>query len=202
MTGPGLPERVVLASGNEHKLAELSAVLAGSGLALVPQSEFEIAAVAETGTTFIENALIKARHAASAADLPALADDSGLEVFALDGEPGIHSARYAGNGDDAANNAKLLEALAGVPEDRRGARFHCVIVLLRHATDPTPLVCQAHWDGRILESPRGGRGFGYDPLFWVPTHGCSAAELDPDEKNRISHRGQALARLKRALDDK
>jgi len=189
---------VVLASGNRGKLAELSGILEPLGVQLKPQRDFGVPEVAETGLTFVENAILKARAAAGHSGLPAIADDSGLEVDFLDGAPGIHSARYSGNGD-AENNARLLAELAGVPEARRSARFQCVIVYMRHALDPTPLICQASWEGLILAEPRGAGGFGYDSLFWVPDYRCSAAELAPDVKNRISHRARASARLLEAL---
>ncbi|WP_425454787.1 RdgB/HAM1 family non-canonical purine NTP pyrophosphatase [Inmirania thermothiophila] len=170
--------------------------MAELGIELVGQGELGIGAAAETAPTFVENALLKARHAAQAAGLPALADDSGLLVDALGGAPGIHSARYAGpDADDEANNRRLLEALAGVPWARRTARFHCVLVYLRHAADPTPVIAEGSWAGRIAEAPRGANGFGYDPLFWLDERGCTSAELAPEEKDRVSHRGQALARL-------
>ncbi|MBI2381238.1 MAG: RdgB/HAM1 family non-canonical purine NTP pyrophosphatase [Gammaproteobacteria bacterium] len=193
----------VIASNNAGKLRELNALLAPLGLDARVQRDFAVPDAEETGLSFVENALIKARHAARLTGLPALADDSGLEVDALEGEPGIWSARYAGPGaNDAANNARLLEALAGLPDERRGARYQCVLVLMRHAADPTPLICQAAWEGRILTAPRGTGGFGYDPLFFVPDQGHTAAELDPALKNRLSHRGQALARLRAALEGK
>lgn len=186
----------VLASGNAGKLAELRALLAPLALDVVAQSEFAVAEAVEDGLAFVDNALIKARHAAFQTGLPAIADDSGLAVDALDGAPGIHSARYAGgHGDDAANNAQLLAALDGVPDASRGAAFHCCIVATRGADDPAPIVCQGIWRGRILHAGRGQAGFGYDPLFWVEAEGASAAELDPARKNRISHRGQAMAQL-------
>lgn len=189
-----------LASSNAGKVREINALLAGSGWRAVPQSEYGVPDVEETGLSFVENALLKARQAARLSGLPAIADDSGLEVDALQGAPGIYSARYAGAGagdgaGDGANNRKLLAELAGVPEARRGARFQCVMVTLRHALDPTPVICQGTWEGRILEAPAGANGFGYDPVFFVPTHGCSAAQLPPEEKNRLSHRGQALRAL-------
>jgi len=191
---------IVLASSNPGKLAEIQAVLADTGLVVRPQNEFRVSDAAETGRTFIENAILKARNAAAAAGLPALADDSGLCVDALGGEPGVHSARYAGPGAaDADNVAKLLAALADVPSERRGARFHCVLALLRRAGDPVPIICQGGWEGTIQSESTGSGGFGYDPVFHVPDHGCSAAELDSDTKNRISHRGRALAELKRHL---
>ena len=189
---------MVLASGNRGKLAELAGILEPLGVQLKPQGDFGVPEVAETGLTFVENAILKARSAAGHSGLPAIADDSGLEVDFLDGAPGIHSARYSGKGD-AENNARLLAELAGVPEARRSARFQCVVVYMRHALDPTPLICQASWEGLILPEPRGEGGFGYDPLFWVPDYQCSAAELAPDVKNRISHRARASARLLEAL---
>jgi XTP/dITP diphosphohydrolase len=189
---------VVLASGNRGKLAELAGILEPLGVQLIPQGDVGVPEVAETGLSFVENAILKARAAAGHSGLPAIADDSGLEVDFLDGAPGIHSARYSGKGD-AANNARLLTELAGVPDEQRSARFQCVIVYMRHALDPTPLICQASWEGRILPEPRGEGGFGYDPLFWVPDQQCSAAELEPDLKNRISHRARASALLLEAL---
>lgn len=194
-----LPFRqLVLASGNRGKLAELQSML-GDAVEVLPQSQFLSEEAEETGLTFIENAILKARHAARASGLPALADDSGLAVDALGGAPGIYSARYAGGGGDAANNAKLLEALADVPEAQRGARFISVVALLMHADDPTPIVCEGAWHGRILTEPRGSNGFGYDPLFWVPETECSSAELAADQKNRLSHRGRAMAQLRSRL---
>ena len=193
-------KNIVLATGNPGKVREINQLLAGSGIEVVPQSEFDVPEVEETGLTFVENALLKARNAARHSGLPAIADDSGLEVDALGGAPGIHSARYAGpDADDAANLQKLLDAMRGLPEQERTARFQCVLVHLRHAEDPTPLIVQGTWEGRILEAPRGTGGFGYDPVFFVPERGCSAAELPPEEKNALSHRGQALRRLVAAL---
>jgi len=189
---------VVLASGNAGKLREFSGLLAPLDLTVRPQSVYGVPDVEETGLSFVENAILKARAASDYTGLPALADDSGLEVDYLHGAPGIHSARYSGAGD-AANNAKLLQALDGVPEAERGARFQCVLVFMRHAQDPTPLICQASWEGRILQEPRGDNGFGYDPLFFVPEQGCSSAELATGIKNRISHRAQASALLFEAL---
>ena len=189
---------VVLASGNRGKLCELAGILAPLGLQLVSQADFAVADVAETGLSFVENAIIKARAAAQASGHPAIADDSGLEVDYLQGAPGIHSARYSGGGD-AANNAKLLAALEGVPTAQRSARFQCALVYMRHALDPMPLVCQGSWEGTILEAPRGENGFGYDPLFYLPQQQLSAAELEPGLKNRISHRARASARLLEAL---
>jgi len=188
--------RVVLASLNRGKAREVAQLLAGSGLEVVSQSEFDIPEAEETAPTFVENALLKARNAARHTGLPAIADDSGLAVDALSGAPGIYSARYAGpEADDAANNRKLLEALAGLAASERGARFICCVVYLRHADDPVPLICEGVWCGQLLESPRGDNGFGYDPLFLVPELGLTSAQLPPEEKNRLSHRGQALRRL-------
>ena len=192
--------RIVLATGNAGKVREFAAVLAGFHLEVMPQSAFSMPEAEETGLTFVENALLKARNATLYSELPALADDSGLVVDALGGAPGIHSARYAGPGaDDRANIAKLLAELRGVPPERRTARFVCVLVLLHHRDDPTPLICQASWEGVILAEPRGANGFGYDPVFFVPGEQRTAAELEPAVKNRLSHRGQALARLAQAL---
>ena len=189
--------RVVLASGNAGKHAEFAALLADCGVKLLIQSELGISDAEETGLSFVENALLKARHAARASGLPALADDSGLCVDALSGAPGIHSARYAGrHGDATANITRLLDALRDVPASGRGAQFVCVLALVRHADDPLPLLAEGRWSGSILETPRGSSGFGYDPVFFDPQHGCSAAELDAASKNRISHRGRALAALR------
>jgi XTP/dITP diphosphohydrolase len=194
-----MTQRVVLASSNRGKVREFSELLAGRGMAVVPQSDFAVPDADETGLTFVENAILKARNAAVHTGLAAIADDSGLEVDYLNGAPGIYSARYAGDGGSAANNAKLLEALADVATEQRGARFQCVLVYLRHADDPTPIICQGTWEGRILTALRGEAGFGYDPLFWVPEEGCSSAELSAERKNELSHRGQALRCLLRAL---
>lgn len=192
--------RIVLASSNRGKVAEIGRLLADLAVEIVPQSDLGVPDAEETGLSFVENAILKARNAARHTGLPAIADDSGLEVDALDGAPGIYSARYAGPGaSDADNNARLLAALEDVPEQRRTARFQCLMVYLRHALDPTPLICQGTWEGRILEAPRGSGGFGYDPLFFVPEQGCTSAELTPELKNRLSHRGQALRRLVAAL---
>ncbi|HXO99639.1 MAG TPA: RdgB/HAM1 family non-canonical purine NTP pyrophosphatase [Luteibacter sp.] len=189
--------RIVLASGNAGKVVELEQLLAGSDVQLVAQTSLGVSDADETGLTFVENALIKARHAARATGLPALADDSGICVDALNGAPGLYAARYAGtHGDSTANNAKLLRELDGVPAERRSAYFIAVLVLLRHAEDPAPLIAEGRWHGRILEAPRGEGGFGYDPLFLPDGHDVSAAELEPARKNRLSHRGQALALLK------
>lgn len=193
-------QRVVLASNNPGKLRELADLLSGLRLDIIPQAQLGVSEAEETGLTFVENALIKARHAAKTTGLPAIADDSGIEVDALNGIPGIYSARYAGQGaTDEANNRKLLQALDGVPDAQRSARYQCLIVYMRHALDPTPMICGGSWEGRILTAPRGAGGFGYDPIFFVPTHQCSASELDAVEKNRISHRGLALRELLAAL---
>jgi len=188
--------KIVLATGNPGKVREINQLLAGSGIDIVSQAEFNTPEAEETGLTFVENAILKARNAAEHAGLPAIADDSGLEVDALNGAPGIYSARYAGVGaGDEANLQKLLEAMKDVPEDRRSARFQCVMVYLRHALDPTPVICQGTWEGRITFAPSGDNGFGYDPVFLVPDRQCTSAELSPEEKNRRSHRGQALNQL-------
>lgn len=194
-----MTQRVVLASSNKGKVREFSELLAGRGMTVVPQSDFAVPDADETGLTFVENAILKARNAAVHTGLAAIADDSGLQVDYLNGAPGIYSARYAGEGGSAANNAKLLEALADVATEQRGARFQCVLVYLRHADDPTPVICQGTWEGRILTALRGEAGFGYDPLFWVPEEGCSSAELSAERKNELSHRGQALRCLLKAL---
>jgi len=193
--------KIVLASGNAGKLAELRELFAGSGIELIAQSQLGITDADETGLTFIENAILKARHVARASGLPALGDDSGVCVDALRGSPGLYSARYAGvHGDARANNEKLLRELSDVTDQRRSAHFICVLALLRHADDPDPLIAQARWRGRILRTPRGERGFGYDPVFLPDdSDGMSAAELDPALKNRISHRGQALVALRECL---
>ena len=192
--------KIVLASNNPGKVREIGAMLEDSGIRILPQSDFAVASVEETGLTFVENALLKARHAAEQSGLPAIADDSGLVVDALNGAPGIHSARYAGeHASDEANLHKLLEAMADVPEEQRIARFVCLMVYLRHAADPLPLICQGIWEGRITTAPAGEGGFGYDPVFFVPERGCTSAELPADEKNRLSHRGQALRCLVETL---
>ena len=192
--------RLVLATSNRGKLAELQPLLAEAGLEAVTQSELGVDDAVEDGLSFIENALIKARHASAATGLPALADDSGLVVPALGGAPGLLSARYAGrHGDHAANIAKLLAALQGRPAADRRAYFHCALVLLRHPADPQPLLAEGRWDGEITTAPRGEGGFGYDPVFLVAGGGLTAAEFDPVRKRRESHRGQALARLRERL---
>lgn len=185
--------KIVLASGNRGKLKEFSAILAPLNIDVMPQSDFAVTDAEETGLSFVENAIIKARHAARVTGLPALADDSGLEVDVLNGAPGIYSARYAGAGcGDDENNRKLLQALEGVPQAQRTARFQCLLVFMRHAEDPTPLICQGSWEGLILEAPRGHNGFGYDPLFFIPELNCSSAELTPEQKQQHSHRGKAV----------
>ncbi len=196
---PSLPARVVLASGNKGKLREIEKILAEFGIAVAPQSEFGVTDADETGTTFVENAMIKARHALEATGLPAIADDSGLVVDALDGRPGVYSARYAGpDASDEDNNLRLLAELEGVPDEQRGAAFHCVACLVMPG-DADPVIAAGEWRGRILQEPRGEGGFGYDPLFLVPELGCSSAELSPEEKNARSHRGKALKELARKL---
>ena len=188
--------KVVLASSNPGKLAELRVLLEPVGLCLVSQDAFAVESPEETGLAFVENALVKARAACAATGLPALADDSGVVVDALDGAPGVRSARYAGDGaSDADNVDRLLEALDGVAPPERGAAFVCSVVYLRHVHDPCPIVCEGIWEGRILEAPRGAGGFGYDPVFFVEALGRTAAELTRAEKNAASHRGQALAQL-------
>ncbi len=193
--------KLVLASGNAGKLIELRELLAGSGIGLVAQNELGIDDADETGLSFVENAILKARHAARASGMPALADDSGLCVDVLDGAPGLYSARYAGmHGDNAANNVKLLRELEHVPNAKRTAHFTCVLALLHGADDPDPIIATGRWPGRVLTAPRGERGFGYDPVF-LPDDGggLGSAELEPALKNRISHRGQALAALRELL---
>ena len=188
-------KRIVLASNNLGKLRELQA-LAGTAFELLPQSDFSVSEVDEVGLSFIENAILKARHAAQHTGLPALADDSGLEVDALNGAPGIHSARYAGPAaSDRDNLNKLLQDLSATPEHLRQARFQCVMVYLRHALDPMPVIAQGTWEGRILSAPQGDGGFGYDPVFFVPSEGCTSAELTRERKQQLSHRGKALRQL-------
>ena len=195
-----MKQKIVLASGNAGKLREFQHLLIDCDFDVVPQSDFNVNNADETGLTFVENAILKARHACQHTKLPAIADDSGIEVDALNGRPGIYSARYAGlNAQDTDNNKKLLEELNPVPEQQRTARYHCVLAFMRHAQDPTPILCHGTWEGRILLELRGAGGFGYDPLFFVPGHQCSAAELDKSEKNRISHRGKAMAELLQQL---
>jgi len=192
--------RWVVATGNRGKLIEIESLLEGAGLTLVAQADLGIEPAAETAATFVENALLKARHASARAGLPSIADDSGLAVDALGGEPGLRSARYAGpSADDAANVARLLEALRGVPEERRAARFHCAVVALTGPDDPAPLIGTGCWTGRIATAPAGSAGFGYDPVFFDPVRGCTAAELPAGVKNEVSHRGIAFRQLARAL---
>jgi len=189
-------QKIVLASGNAGKLREFQQLLTGCGFEVVPQSDFKVGNAEETGTTFVENAIIKARHACVQTGLPAIADDSGIEVDALNGRPGVYSARYAGeSATDKENNQKLLVELQDVPTEKRTARYHAVLAFMRYADDPTPILCHGTWEGIILMELRGENGFGYDPLFFVPTHNCASAELDKAEKNRISHRGKAMAEL-------
>ena len=189
---------LVLASHNAGKLKELQAML-GESVQLRSIGEFSQVEPEETGLSFVENAILKARNASRISGLPALADDSGLAVDFLGGAPGIYSARYADGKGDAANNAKLLDALKDVPDAERGAQFVCALALVRHADDPLPILCEGLWPGRILHAPRGEQGFGYDPLFWVAERGCSSAELPPEQKNQLSHRARAMAQLKLRL---
>lgn len=192
--------KLVLASSNHGKLEELRGLLSGNGIELIAQSGLGVEDAEETGTTFVENALLKARHATRITGLPALADDSGICVDALDGAPGLYSARYAGEHGNASRNIdRLLRELDGVPDERRNAHFYCVLVLLRHAGDPQPLIVEGQWNGRILHERRGSGGHGYDPVFFDPVHDQSAAEMELEFKNGISHRGQALALLKQRL---
>lgn len=196
-------QRIVLASNNKSKVRELGQMLAELDMEVLPQSEFNAGEVEETGLTFVENAILKARHAAKVSGLPAIADDSGLEVDALNGAPGIYSARFAGvNASDEANLQKLLCDLKNVPDEQRTARFQCLLVYMRHADDPTPIICQGTWNGLITREPQGESGFGYDPVFFVPTHNCTSAQLTPEEKNQLSHRGQALNKLLLAMQEK
>lgn len=187
---------IVLATGNQGKVNELASLLAEQHIEIKPQSEFNVSEVAETGTTFVENAIIKARHAAKITGLPAIADDSGLEVDALNGAPGVYSARYAGeNANDDDNTNKLLSALELVADEHRSARFHCVLVYMRHENDPTPLICHGVWQGSIGREKLGAEGFGYDPVFWQEDHQMTSAQLPRALKNQLSHRGQALQKL-------
>lgn len=203
MTDPGQANHtLVLASGNPGKLRELSAMISPLGWKVARQSDWDVPEAVEDGLSFIENALIKARHASKHTGLPALGDDSGLVVDALQGAPGIYSARYAGVGaEDDANNRKLLIELSGLPSAKRSAHFYCAMALVRHENDPAPLLATGSWDGSITESPSGAGGFGYDPLFWVADRACTSAELPADEKNRMSHRGRALAQMMEQLVD-
>jgi len=191
-------EKLVLASGNQGKLREFSQLFSDKNIQVIPQSEFDTIEAEETGLSFVENAILKARNACKFSGLPSLADDSGLEVDALQGAPGIYSARYAGlDASDEENYLKLLEALKDVPKEKRSARFQCVLVYMRHENDPTPQVFQGSWEGQILMEPSGAEGFGYDPVFFVPSENCSSAELSKDKKNALSHRGQAIQELLR-----
>ncbi|NIF21208.1 XTP/dITP diphosphatase [Candidatus Pantoea multigeneris] len=193
-------QKVVLATGNPGKVRELADLLSAFGLDIVAQTDLGVESAEETGLTFIENAILKARHAAQQTGLPAIADDSGLAVDALGGAPGIYSARYAGeDASDEQNLLKLLDALKAVPDGERQAQFHCVLVYVRHAADPTPLVFHGSWEGEIAHTPAGSGGFGYDPVFYVPALGKSAAELSKDEKRAVSHRGKALTLLLDAM---
>lgn len=195
-------QKIVLASNNKGKVREFGEMLSPLKMEVVPQANFNIEDADETGLTFVENAIIKARHASAIAKLPAIADDSGLEVDFLNGAPGIYSARYSGEGaTDQKNLLKLLEALKNVPEEKRTARFQCVLVYMRHAENPTPLIFQGTWEGIISTEPYGENGFGYDPVFHVPTHQCSSAELSAEVKNSLSHRGQALKKLLAAFKE-
>ncbi len=193
-------KKVVLATGNKGKVKELSELLADMNIEVLPQSEFQVPDVPETGTTFVENAIIKARHAAKLTGLPAIADDSGLEVDHLKGAPGIYSSRFAGvHCDDNDNNNKLLAELNGVKGDARSARFQCILVYMRHENDPTPIICQGTWEGHITEQRHGEQGFGYDPLFWQEELKMTSAQLPRDLKNQLSHRGKALQQLRQKL---
>lgn len=193
-------DTLVLASGNRKKLDEMRAILEPLALQVVPQSDFQVPEAEETGLTFVENAILKARNAAAHTGLPAIADDSGLEVDALNGAPGIYSARFSGaDASDAKNNALLIDMLGDLPDAPRTARYQAVLALMRHPDDPTPLICQGTWEGEILLAPRGSGGFGYDPHFLIPDLGVTAAEMEPAEKNHVSHRGRALKALMDAL---
>jgi XTP/dITP diphosphohydrolase len=195
-----MSQRIVLASNNPGKVREFNQLLSGTEFQVLPQSDFGVPEAEETGLTFVENAILKARNAAEHTGLPAIADDSGLEVDALQGAPGIYSARYAGQGaSDQENLEKLLAVLGEMPDEQRSARFQCLMVYLRHAADPTPRIFQGTWEGRILHAAQGDNGFGYDPVFFVPGQDCSSAQLPPEVKNRLSHRGQALQQLVASL---
>lgn len=191
--------KVVLATSNQGKVKELARMLSGLGIEVLPQSQFSVQDVAETGTTFVENAIIKARHAAKQTGLPAIADDSGLAVDALGGAPGVYSARYAASAgsdaNDQSNMLKLLEQMSEIDIGKRQAKFLCVLVFMRHADDPTPIICQGEWTGEISLAQLGDNGFGYDPVFWVAEQNCSSAQLTPEQKNALSHRGKALELL-------
>jgi len=195
-------KQIVLASGNKGKVREITSMLAGQNIDILPQSQFNVPEVEETGLTFVENALIKARHAAKISGLPAIADDSGIEVDALNSAPGIYSARYAGVGaSDQDNLDKLLVDIDSVEERLRTARFQCVMVLLKHEMDPTPIICQGTWEGTLLRYTAGENGFGYDPIFWLEDRQCTSAQLPPEMKDQLSHRGQALRKLVKTLQN-
>jgi XTP/dITP diphosphohydrolase len=194
-------QQIVLATGNKGKVREFKQMLRNQPFEILPQSEFDVSEVEETGLTFVENAIIKARHAAKVTGLPAIADDSGIEVDALNGAPGIYSARYAGqDANDKDNLHKLIQDVKEIDEPLRTARFQCVLVLMRHENDPTPIICQGTWEGSLLKEPAGQNGFGYDPIFWLEANQCTSAELDPDTKDKLSHRGQALRKLVNELE--
>ena len=191
---------MVLASNNAGKIKEFQSLLAKAGIEVLAQAKFDVSEAEESGLSFVENAIIKARHASEQTQLPALADDSGLEVDFLKGAPGIYSSRFAGeDASDTDNNLKLLELLQGLPVEQRSARFQCLLVYMRHASDPTPLICQGTWQGHILTAPKGQHGFGYDPIFFVPERQCSSAELSAEDKNQLSHRSKAMACLLKHL---
>jgi XTP/dITP diphosphohydrolase len=195
-----LPAKIILASNNAGKLREFKSLFSTIAINIVPQSEFNVEDAVEDGLSFVENAIIKARHAAKITKHAAIADDSGIEIDALSGQPGIYSARFSGeHGNDKAHNQLVLKKMAGIDHQQRTARFQCVLAFMRHENDPTPLICQASWEGFILEAERGDDGFGYDPLFYVPEHDCTAAQLPADLKNKMSHRAQALQILLMAL---
>lgn len=198
-----MQQKIVLATGNQGKVKELAKMLAPLSLEVVPQSDFEVPEVAETGSTFVENAIIKARHASRITGLPAIADDSGLAVDALGGAPGVYSSRYAGpDASDNDNMVKLLDALKDTPESELTAQFLCVLVFMRHADDPTPIICQGQWHGQISRVMRGSNGFGYDPIFWLSGQNLTAAQLSSELKNSLSHRGKALAQMTKKLQQR
>ena len=193
-------KKIVLASNNKGKVREFNQLLGKLDYEIIPQAKMGVEEIEETGLTFVENSILKARHASKVTGLPAIADDSGIEVDALKGAPGIYSARFAGeNASDEENLIKLLQSLNDVPDDQRTARFQCLLVFMQHDLDPTPIICQGTWEGRILHAPVGENGFGYDPVFYVPEENCSSAQLPSGVKNRLSHRGQALEKLLAAL---
>jgi len=195
-------DKIVLASNNAGKVREINELLKAYDINVVPQGDYDVDEIAETGLTFVENAIIKARYAALKTGLPAIADDSGIEVDALNGAPGIYSARFSGeDASDKDNNKKLLQELKDIPGEKRTARYRCVMVFMRHAADPTPIIASGSWEGVILESAKGSGGFGYDPLFYIPTHQCTAAELSAELKNKLSHRSKALISLLHELQE-